>query len=242
MKPKRAPSSATAMSATATSPTPPPSAAPCTHATTAFGERSIVSNRSTSSRGVGQVLLAREAGHRLHPLEVGAGAEGGAAAGEHDDADVLASGGGAHRLAQLAHHRPVEGVAHLGPREHDVRDRAVETERDARFAHAASMPRPRAAEAASVRRGLGRTPGPRSTRPAALRSCARRRARPGRSRRRATRPRRTGAASRTWRGRGPSRDRTRPGRPSCPDAAGRGRRAPAAPRAATSSCGPPPRG
>ena len=58
-----------------------------------------------------QVLLAREAGHGLHPLQVGPGAEGGPAAAEHDHAHGVHGAQVEERLAQLGDHQPVEGVA-----------------------------------------------------------------------------------------------------------------------------------
>jgi hypothetical protein len=65
-------------------------------------------------QGVLHVLLVREVGRRAHPLDVGAGREGRAVAGQHDRADV------AHvteRVRQLADQVGVERVVPLGPRE-----------------------------------------------------------------------------------------------------------------------------
>ena len=87
---ERASGAATAMSAHATSPAPPPSAWPCTRATTGAGQPSIASSICRSALRVGDVLLVARARPSAHPLDVGAGGEARALAGEHDRAHVVA--------------------------------------------------------------------------------------------------------------------------------------------------------
>ena len=83
---------------------------------------------------VGDVLVEREADRRTHPLDVGAGTEARALAGEHDGArapDVD------ERLRELADQLRVERVAAIGPRQRDPQHGAVAL--DAERAHGLSF-------------------------------------------------------------------------------------------------------
>ena len=78
---------------------------------------------------VRDVLVEGELGRRAHPVDVGAGAEARALAGEHDRtraADVH------ERLCQLADQRGVERVAPVGTRQRDAQDVAVALDRQIR--------------------------------------------------------------------------------------------------------------
>ncbi len=70
-----APGSAITMSQHATRPQPPPSACPCTRATTGAGQPSIVVEHCAQAQRVGDVLVVRQIDGRSHPLDVRAGGE-----------------------------------------------------------------------------------------------------------------------------------------------------------------------
>ncbi len=76
----------------------------------------------------GVVLVVGDAvvGGALHPVEVGAGREAAAAAGEDDDADVLVAVEGDAGGRQLEDQVFVEGVVQFRPVHPDRRDRAVQ--------------------------------------------------------------------------------------------------------------------
>ena len=90
--------------------------------------RALVDGEEEVGQGLrlAQVLLAREAGHGLHPLQVGARAEGGPAAAEHDHAHGVHRAEVEEHLAQLGDHQAVERVARVGPVEPDARHGALE--------------------------------------------------------------------------------------------------------------------
>ena len=112
------------MSQAATSPMPPPSAAPWTRAMVGLGISASVRSISARARASSQVLVDAVVGGALHPVEVGAGAEALAAPGEHDDAHLVVvgiegdAGGG-----QFGDQRVVEGIVPLGTVHPDRRDR-----------------------------------------------------------------------------------------------------------------------
>ena len=127
-------SPATAMSAQATSPAPPPSAWPWTRATTGAGQRSIASSMPPKRVRVGDVRVEVELDRGAHPLDVGAGAEARPVAGEQHGARIADVD---ERLRELRDQRRVEGVAGLRPRERDpaagrrrVRSGALPSRRD----------------------------------------------------------------------------------------------------------------
>jgi hypothetical protein len=62
---------------------PPPSAAPCTRASVGFGHSAMRASMAAKRR-VGEVVVLRGGRGALHPLQVGAGAEVLAGAGQHD--------------------------------------------------------------------------------------------------------------------------------------------------------------
>ena len=76
--------------------------------------------------GVGAVLLPGVAADLAHEGEVGAGAEGLAAAAEDDRAHaaVFVAASAANAVGELADEDAVERVAHVGPVEPDAGDRA----------------------------------------------------------------------------------------------------------------------
>ena len=126
---------ATAMSAQATRPAPPPSAWPCTRHTTGAGQRSTDSSRCRSAFASRRFALVVELGGGAHPLHVGARAEARALAREHDRADAA----DVHEhLGELRDQRRVERVAPLGPREGDPQDLAVAL--DLQGGHVRSLP------------------------------------------------------------------------------------------------------
>ena len=96
------------------------------------GHRAAVDGREhgRGALGVGDVALVRELAGGAHPLEVGAGAERGAAPRQHDCAQGLVR---RERRERLVHGRDqvgVEGVAPLGPVEPHPRDAALALERE----------------------------------------------------------------------------------------------------------------
>ncbi len=122
VKPNTASGCATAMSAHATSPEPPPSAYPWTRQTTGAGQESIASEHPEEAHRVLDVLVVGEVDRGALPLDVGAGAEAGALAGEHDGACVSDVG---ERFRQLGDERRVEGVPPVGAGERDAQNVAV---------------------------------------------------------------------------------------------------------------------
>ena len=70
----------------ATSPAPPPSAYPCTRATTGAGHTSIASSIRRSAFASATFSSTDKPTRRTHPLDVGARAEHLPGAGEHDGA------------------------------------------------------------------------------------------------------------------------------------------------------------
>ena len=80
------------------------------------------------------VLLVGEVDRRALPVDVGAGAEALALAGEHDGARVADVG---ERLGQIPDQLRVERVAPLGPGERDSQDRPVAF--DSERAHAREL-------------------------------------------------------------------------------------------------------
>ena len=75
--------------------------------------------------GVGEVLIVAVLRHALHPVEVGAGAERRAVAGEDDDAHLVILPHGDERVVQLLDESIVERVAQLGPVERDACNAAL---------------------------------------------------------------------------------------------------------------------
>ena len=100
-------------------------------ATTGAGHESIASQHPEEAECVLDVLLVGEVDRRALPLDVGAGAEALALAGEHDGAGVADV---CERLGQIPDQLSVERVAPLGPGEGDSQDRPVTF--DSQRAHA----------------------------------------------------------------------------------------------------------
>ena len=75
--------------------------------------------------GVLLVLLARVVGHAAHPVQVGPGAEGRAFGHQHDGAHLRVVAQLNEGLRQFGDHLVVEGVAHVGARQHDGGDAAL---------------------------------------------------------------------------------------------------------------------
>ena len=78
------------------------------------------------SLGLAQVLLAREVGRGLHPLQVAPRAEGEATTPEHDHPHSVEGAQVEQGRAELGHHQAVEGVAHLGAVQPYPRHRPVQ--------------------------------------------------------------------------------------------------------------------
>ena len=122
VKPKTASGHATAMSAHATRPEPPPSANPWTQQTTGAGQESIGSSIAVEPHRVLDVLVVREVDRRALPLDVGARAERRPLALEQDGPRIADVG---ERVRQLRDEAGVEGVPSLGLRERDPEDVSV---------------------------------------------------------------------------------------------------------------------
>ncbi len=102
------------MSQHATRPQPPPSACPCTRATTGAGQRvDRVEHRAQPQR-VGDVLVVRQLDRRAHPVDVRAGRERRAVAREHDRARV-ADVGERRRSARRSATRRMRCAARAAP-------------------------------------------------------------------------------------------------------------------------------
>jgi hypothetical protein len=111
------------MSAAATRPTPPPIAAPCTSATTGFGQAVDRPQHARHLFRVGLVLLARIAPGFSHPGDVRPGAERRAVSRKDDDARLRLLAERDEGLRELANQDVVKRVAHRRPGENDPRDR-----------------------------------------------------------------------------------------------------------------------
>src|SRR5467141_147691 len=72
--------------------------------------------------GIGEVFLVAVARHALHPVEIGAGAERRAVAGQHDDAGRFVSLELGKTILQGCNERVVKCIADLGPVERDPCD------------------------------------------------------------------------------------------------------------------------
>ena len=121
-------SAAMAMSQAATRPTPPPSAAPLTMAITASGTRRGAQHQLERAR-VGAVALLVVGRGALHPVEVGAGREALAGAGQHDGAHGGVLAQRLEGVRQVRDQRLVERVVELRPVQGDPGDRAVARDR-----------------------------------------------------------------------------------------------------------------
>jgi len=71
---------------------------------------------------IGDVFFARVVGHAAHPVQVGAGAKGGAHRCQHHGAHVISHAHRFKRGPEFLDHLVVEGVAHLGTAERDASD------------------------------------------------------------------------------------------------------------------------
>ena len=119
---KLASSAPIATSQAQTRPKPPPRAAPCTRATTGLGQVSMRAIIAAKLARVGQVPFLRCFAGTLHPVQIGAGAEMPAAAGEYDNAHIVGLDQFVEDPVNVGDHGFVEGVEHLRARHRDLGD------------------------------------------------------------------------------------------------------------------------
>ena len=122
VKPNTASGQATAMSAQATSPEPPPRANPWTQQTTGSGTGVDRLEHAVETHRIGDVLLVGQVDRRALPLDVGAGAERRPVAFEQHGSRIADVREG---LRELGDERRVEGVAALGLRERHAEEVSV---------------------------------------------------------------------------------------------------------------------